>query len=89
MLSCDSDLDGADVKTDDVGSRADVEVGICADANAGENGEKMAACEGDSDDDTESIGSGDSPPKLGVDAAGEKSSGDLTPSEFESSSKLA
>lgn len=91
MLSCDSDLDGADVSTDDVDSKVDVDVdvGSCADTNVGENGEKMAACEGDNDDDTESIGSGESPPKLGVDAAGEKSSGDLMPSEFESSSKLA
>ncbi len=41
----------------------------------------------------ESMGNGDNPPKLllgveGVWADGEKSSGDLTPSEFESSSKL-
>lgn len=90
MLSCDSDLEGADDKTDGVADNSvEVDVGKCVEVNVGENGEKMAACDGDNDDDTESIGRGESPPKLGVDAAGEKSSGDLTPSEFESSSKLA
>jgi hypothetical protein len=82
MLSCDSDLDGDVVDTD----IDNVDVCNCV---VGENGEKIAACDGDSDEDTESIGNGESPPKLGVDAAGEKSSGDLTPSELESSSKLA
>ncbi len=50
-------------------------------------------CEGDTGKFIESIGKGDKPPKLllgveGVGADGEKSSGDLTPSELESSSKL-
>lgn len=85
MLLCDSDFDG----TGDDNDISVVDAGNGVVGNVGENGEKMAACDGDSDDATESIGMGESPPKLGVEAAGEKSSGDLIPSELESSSKLA